>query len=249
LASLFPFNIARHLALASALALSARGSGLADRVIVVANSGAPDSIAIAQHYAQVRGVPGENVIALGMPVAETISWKEFVAAVWQPLEDELVKRGWIDAMAMDLFDDVGRRKYAVSGHRIAALVVCRGVPLRISNDPALFKDDRPFTDHVEFRTNAGAVDSELSLLARTDYPINASVPNPLYRNLKPTDDELSRVVKVSRLDGPTAADALGLVDLAVEAERTWTSPGRTTPGIDGSRRWPCSSRPSDSILP
>ena len=72
------------------------------------------------------------------------------------------RRGWIDAIAMDLFDEVGRRKYAISGHRIVALVLCRGVPLRIAHDPLLFSEFKPYTDHVEFRTNEGAVDSELS---------------------------------------------------------------------------------------
>jgi uncharacterized protein (TIGR03790 family) len=70
------------------------------------------------------------------------------------------------------------------------------------------------------RTNQGAVDSELSLLAQTDYPINACIPNPLYHNEAPTEFARAQVVKVSRLDGPSAADALHLVDLAVEAERT-----------------------------
>jgi len=78
----------------------------------------------------------------------------------------------------------------------------------------------PYTAHPEFRTNQGAVDSELSLLAQTDYPINASVPNPLYLNPRPGAADLAAVVKVSRLDGPTAADAMALVDRAVEAERT-----------------------------
>jgi uncharacterized protein (TIGR03790 family) len=206
--------------LASALAASAHGSGLADRVVLVANSDAPDSVGIAQHYAKVRGVPLANVISLRMSLAETITWGEFVATVWQPLQDELVKRGWIDAIELDRVDEVGRRKYAISGHRIAALVVCRGVPLRIADDPALFREEKPLTDHVEFRTNQGAVDSELSLLAQMDTPINACVPNPLFHNPAPSDEDRSRVVKVSRLDGPTAADALGLVDLAVEAERT-----------------------------
>jgi uncharacterized protein (TIGR03790 family) len=143
-----------------------------------------------------------------------------VASIWQPLEDELVRKGWIDAIAMDLFDEVGRRKYAVSGHRIAALVLCRGVPLRIAHDPSLYRNVDSLTQHPELRTNQGAVDSELSLLAQTDYPINAAIPNPLYRNEAPTDGALQQVVKVSRLDGPTAADALRLVDLAMEAERT-----------------------------
>jgi uncharacterized protein (TIGR03790 family) len=199
---------------------TASGAGIADRVVLVANSDASDSVAIARHYAEVRGVPAANIIALRMPVAETITWKEFVATIWQPLEDELVRRGWIDAIPMDLFDDVGRREYAVSGQRIAALVLCRGVPLRIDHDPSLYKEVASLTDHPQMRTNQGAVDSELSLLAQTDYPINACIPNPLFRNDQPTDSTLAQVVKVSRLDGPTAADALHLVDQAVAAERT-----------------------------
>jgi uncharacterized protein (TIGR03790 family) len=212
----------KTLSAAAALAAAAwaRGAGLPDRVVILANSAAADSVAIADHYSDVRGVPRANVVALRMPTAETITWSEFVAAIWQPLEAELVRRGWIDAIPMDLFDEVGRREYAVSGHKIAALVVCRGVPLRIMNDPSRYREVKPLTDRAEFQTNAGAVDSELSLLAQTDYPINACVPNPLFNNLQPTDAERAQVVEVSRLDGPTAADARGLVDLAVRAERT-----------------------------
>jgi uncharacterized protein (TIGR03790 family) len=229
-------------AAAAFIAAGARASavGIADRVVIVANANAPDSIAIAKHYADVRGVPRENIVALGMPVAETISWKEFVTTIWRPLEEILVKRGWIDAIPMDLFDDVGRRKYAVSGHRIAALITCRGVPLRIDNDPSLFKEVPPFTDHSEFRTNRGAVDSELSLLAQSDYPINASIPNPLFGNGHPTDGARAQVVEVSRLDGPSTDDAMHLVDLAVAAERTGLL-GRAYVDIAGSyengNRW------------
>jgi len=207
-------------AVALALATGARAAGLADNVVILANSADPDSLALARHYAQVRSVPSANVISLEMSADETITWREFVGTIWQPLEDELVRRGWIDAIAMNLFDEVGRRKYAIFGHRIAALVVCRGVPLRVAHEPSLFSEVMPLTSHAEFRTNQGAVDSELSLLAQTDYPINASVANPLFRNPSPSGEELARVVKVSRLDGPTAADAMGLVDRAVEAERT-----------------------------
>jgi uncharacterized protein (TIGR03790 family) len=226
----------KTLSAATALALAAwaRGSGLNERVVIVANSDAPDSVSIAEHYLDVRGVPRANVIALKMPTTETITWSEFVASIWQPLEAELVKRGWIDAIPMDLVDEVGRREYAVSGHKIAALVVCRGVPLRIMNDPALYREVKPLTDHAEFQTNAGAVDSELSLLAQTDYPINACVPNPLFGNLQPTDAERGQVVEVSRLDGPTASDARGLVDLAVQAERTGLL-GRAYVDIAGPR--------------
>lgn len=213
----------RHLlaaVLAAALATAARAAGPADHVVIVANASDPDSLAVARHYAQVRAVPEANVIALPMSREETVTWRQFLDTVWEPLEAELVRRGWIDAIGMDLRDEVGRRKYAISGHQIEALVLCRGVPLRIAHDPALYHEVKPLTDHAEFQTNQASVDSELSLLAQTDTPINACVANPLYHNREPQEADRSKVVKVARLDGPTAADAMALVDRAVEAERT-----------------------------
>ena len=193
---------------------------LAARVVILANSADPDSLRVARHYAEARGVPAANVIALKLPLTETITWSEFVGTLWQPLQDELVRDKWIDAVPMALTDSVGRRKSAAFGHRIAALVVCRGVPLKIAHEPALYAEVRPFTAKPEFRTNAGAVDSELSLLAQPNYPINAFVPNPLFQNEHPSAFERAQVVKVARLDGPTLEDALALVDRALEAERT-----------------------------
>jgi uncharacterized protein (TIGR03790 family) len=193
---------------------------LAARVIVLANRDDPDSLRIARHYAEVRGVPEANLFALKMPVNESISWGEFVATIWQPLLDQLVPAGWIEAIPMAAIDAVGRRKYAPYRHRIAALVVCRGVPLKIEHNPALYAEVRPLTARGEFRTNAGAVDAELSLLALPNYPINAFVANPLFQNERPSAYELGQVVKVSRLDGPTAEDANALVDRAVTAEHT-----------------------------
>ncbi len=189
-------------------------------VILLANRDDPDSLRIAEHYAEARGVPRENIIALAMPLAETITWLEFVSTIWQPLQDELVRRRWIDAMPMTLTDGVGRKKYAIAGHRMAYLVVCRGVPLRVAASADLAAPPAAPFDRAEFRTNQGAVDSELSLLAQTNYPINGFVANPLYRNDVPSEWERAQVVKVSRLDGPTAADALALVDQALAAERT-----------------------------
>jgi len=192
---------------------------LAGGVVLLANSEDADSLRIARHYAAVRGVPTENILALRLPQAESITWREFVVSLWEPLMEQLVSRGWIDAIPMALTDPVGRRKHATSGHRISALVICRGVPLKITHDPGLYGEALPFTSRGEFRTNGGAVDSELSLLAQPNYPINAFVPNPLFRDERPTSFERMRVVKVARLDGPTAADALGLVDQAMAAEK------------------------------
>ena len=193
---------------------------LAARVIIVVNHDDPDSLRIGRHYAEIRGVPAANLIALKMPLKEAITWREFIATIWQPLLEQLVAAHWIDATPMALTDSIGRRKYAPREHRIAAMVVCRGVPLKIANEPQFVTEVWPFTQRAEFRTNAGAVDAELALLAQPNYSITGFVPNPLFQNDRPTPFELGRVVKVARLDGPTAADANALVDRAVAAERT-----------------------------
>lgn len=189
-----------------------------ERVIVLANASDAESVRLARYYAERRGIPVRNIIALPASLAEEITWPDFVRSLFQPLQDELVRRNLIDAIPTDLKDGAGRRKYAISGHHLAYLVVCRGVPLKIQHDPTLFRPMPPYTDRAEFQTTAGAVDSELSLLAVPNYPLAAFIPNPLYARARPSIFEEARVVKVSRLDGPSYSSAQGLVDLALEAE-------------------------------
>lgn len=203
------------LPLAAAVALRANDDPAA-RVVILANADDPDSVRIARAYAGKRAVPEANIIALSMPTAETISWREFVLAIWQPLQDELVRRGWVDGIAMKATDEAGRRKYAMSGHRISYLVACRGVPLRIDHDPALAGPPPP-VDKPEFRTNHGAVDSELSLIASGNYNVNGFVRNPCFLSEQP-NIEAALIVKVARLDGPTAADVLAMIDRTLAAE-------------------------------
>ena len=96
-----------------------------------------------------------------------------------------------------------------------------GVPLRILADPHL-KEEIPETVKPELRRNEAAVDSELALLPLVEQklPLFGPLRNPLYgaTNLAlfhPTNG----VLMVTRLDGPTAAIARGLVDKALQAEK------------------------------
>jgi len=200
-------------------ATASESEPLAARVIVLANRDDAESLQLARHYMEKRQVPAANLLALPMPKDEGISWRQFIDAIYQPAQDELVKRGWIEAIGMDQADKLGRKKYAISGHRIAYLVVCRGVPLRVEHSAELYEPVPPLTKNAQFRTNVGSVDGELALLAASGYPINAFVPNPLFNKARPTFLDEAKVVKVSRLDGATLADASALVDNAITAER------------------------------
>ncbi len=192
---------------------------LGSRVVILANSRQPESVELAGFYAQARSIPVANVIALPLPTEESITWREFVDQVWQPLQDELIRRGWIEGTTSELLDRFGRRRFARGSHRIAYLVTCRGVPLRIYPDPTLLpeKPERPI--RAEFNTNCAAVDSELSLLAAGSYEPTGMQPNPLYGKAQPTAFDQELVVKVSRLDGPTWKSAQHLVTAALEAEQ------------------------------
>jgi uncharacterized protein (TIGR03790 family) len=202
------------------LALLGRADSLAERVVILANSRQPDSVRLAEFYATARSVPTANIIALPLPEEESITWREFIDQVWQPVQDELLKRGWLEGTAGELLDRFGRRRYASASHRISYLVVCRGVPLRIFNDPTLI-DEKPVRKFSpELNKNESAVDGELSLLAVGGYDPTAVVLNPLFGNERVPTLDASLVVKVTRLDGPTWENARHLVTSALEAERT-----------------------------
>jgi len=196
-----------------------RGSGLANRLVVLANSNDPDSVRLAHYYAEKRAVPPGNIVALPMSSAETIGWPEFISTVYQPLQDTLVAQGWIDAFGTALSDGIGRKRYGISGSKISYLVVCRGVPLRVADAPEFHERKAQSGLQAEFPSNAGAVDSELSLLAHSTYDINGWIPNPWYGAEQASLVEAQPVVKVARLDGPTFDAAARLVDHALEAER------------------------------
>lgn len=188
------------------------------RVIVLANRDEPESLELARHYAGRRGIPEGNIVALPMARRETVDWHEFVAQVFDPLQAWLVENGWIDAISMEVRDPVGRRKLAVAGHRIAFLVVCRGVPLKI-RETADVRPDSSRRAPDRLRTHRAAVDSELALLGRAGPPLDGFVPNPLFARDSPTAAEQAKVIRVSRLDGPSLAAARQLVDGAMAAER------------------------------
>jgi uncharacterized protein (TIGR03790 family) len=166
---------------------------------------------------QQRGIPAANLVLLDAPEAPDISWTEFVDRVFNPLRRQLTAAGWLKGLVTDQLDAEGRLRYVFYGHQIAFLVTCYGIPIRIVNDPARLAraTSRP---RPEFNTNQAAVDSELALLATLDTPTAGPVNNPLYGRLDPDDFIRGQIVRVARLDGPSAAAARGLVDSALAGE-------------------------------
>ncbi|MEZ5276607.1 MAG: TIGR03790 family protein [Opitutaceae bacterium] len=189
----------------------------AENVVVLANSLDGESIALARYYAEKRGIPEANLIAVPLPAESTISWTQFVAELFNPLRERLMEEGWIGADDPGGFDQAGRGLIELKGHRIAYLVTCRGVPLRIDNDPELLKAEGADLP-PRYLTNRAAVDSELSLLTRSSPPTTGVITNPLYRQKEPTASRMASVIRVARLDGPDPASVRRMIDSALAGE-------------------------------
>ncbi len=191
----------------------------AARVVIVANSSDRDSLALAEYYAAQRGIPSANIVALPLPTTETLKWPEFVATTFNPLFAELSKRGWIEGFPSSLTDDFGRRKATILGHRISYLVLMRGVPLRIEENPEWLPAKPPTGPNAGFACNRASVDGELALIAASNTPILGFIPSPLYRQRRTVGPLAALVVRVARLDGPTPGAVRAMIDSALAGER------------------------------
>jgi len=190
----------------------------AQRVVILANENDPDSVELARFYADRREIPRANIVALDLPAGEQISWRQFIDRLYTPLQTWLIEEGWMDAIVMDLVDDVGRQKVSTASHRISYLVICRGVPLKIGTSKDI-PPDAPEGLSNNLKTHRASVDSELSLINQSDVRRDGFERNPIFG--KPAPDMFARdsVVRVARLDGPTYSMARRLVESALTAER------------------------------
>jgi uncharacterized protein (TIGR03790 family) len=195
----------------------ALAAGKGGEVVVVFNTSSAESRDVAYHYAARRGVPTNQIFGFALPEIEQISRADFRDKLQKPL---------LKALEDNRFFVFGRRPSGtnelpfVLESKIRYAVMCYGVPSRILKDPGLVE---PGAEKVreELRRNEAAVDSELTLLPL--FYQKLSLTGPLHNTLFATTNATrlhptNGVLMVTRLDGPSAAIAKGLVDKAMQAE-------------------------------
>jgi len=204
-------------------AVSLRAANPGDEVVIVYNTRVPESKGVAEYYAQRRQVPANHVFGFGLSTNEDISRAEFCDSLEKPLAKALeAGKLWRIASCSvpATTNHPARKEKRVVQSSIRYALLCYGVPLRIAAEPELkekgLEELRP-----ELRRNEAAVDSELALLPIIEPkpPLAGPLRNSVYTTtnvamLHPTNG----LLLVTRLDGPTAAIARGLVDKALEAE-------------------------------
>ena len=186
---------------------------------MVYNSSMPGSREVAEHYAERRHVPANQFFSFDLPQVETISREDFSTLLQQPLWTEMRARKLL-TYGEATPNGSGTPKSNVTEAKVRYIVLCYGVPLKITPDPGIKEN----ADHLpqELRRNEAAVESELAMLPLLDQKVllagPASNPAVLTTNrasLSPTNG----MIMVTRLDGPSPEIAKSLVDKAMLAEK------------------------------
>jgi uncharacterized protein (TIGR03790 family) len=219
----------RILAVAVALFCAAvpEASAGGKEVVVVYNKRSPASKGVADHYADQRAVPADQVIGLDVGTDDSISRADYRQQIQEPLLKELTGRGLVE-FATDIVParngHPGRVRYQARATKVRYILLCHGVPFRILPDPGYDPkrdDEMADSNPAHLRTDGAAVDSELALLpVLGQYPLYGPVGNRLATTTNAVlINPINGVFMVTRLDGPTPEIAKGLVDKALVAER------------------------------
>ena len=198
-----------------------RPEELAAHLLVVCNGNDPESRPLADDYAKRRAIPPERVLTLSCPTREEITRDEFDQTIREPILNDLFRHNWLARQPQTAaLGDRSVTVLAATHNDIWAIVLMRGVPLKIADSPALDDGMEPQT---LLRTNAAAVDSELALLPVFGLPLGGFVPNPFFDATNAdaihVGPELAtKIILVTRMDGPSAADVRRMIDDCLLAE-------------------------------
>ncbi|HEU4339645.1 MAG TPA: TIGR03790 family protein [Planctomycetota bacterium] len=168
----------------------------AKEVVVLVNENVPESVSIGEYYATRRGIPKQNLCRIRTTPNEICEWSELRKDILEPL-----------------------KKFLEDKPDVLYIVPTWGVPVKTreenpSNDGrgkqgdtvALMVEGRDFC----------CIDREIELL-KTPHDIDGWFASKVFRvGRKLTRDD--GIYIVSRLDGPSAAEARALVDLALYGE-------------------------------
>jgi len=211
-----------------------------NEILVIANKDSIESGRIARYYCSKRGVPDKNILALplGAKLNDTISRNDYEKRLAEPVRKRLLAPELLGTISCLLTTygvpiKVGRR--GPLRNQQDKLRELKGLVEREKNkieqlkqdgltDSAGYKQSSHRLAQLQFQiaringkeTNA-SVDSELSMVLFEDYDLYRWQPNMLKNDVLGLS---FRTLMVSRLDGPNARIATGLIDKAIEAEKT-----------------------------
>jgi len=168
----------------------------AKEVVVLVNENVPESVAIGEYYATRRAIPKANICRIKTTPNEICDWAALRKDILEPLT-----------------------KFLEDKPDILYIVPTWGVPVKTREEkPANDGKDGeagPIKSWVSGRDYA-CIDREIELI-KIPHEIDGWIASTVFRHQRRITREDSIYI-VSRLDGPTAEAARGLVDLALYGE-------------------------------
>jgi len=210
-------------------------------ILVVANRDIPQSVQIAEYYCQKRKVPRDNILALplGQKNDNTIARDSYEKSLAEPLRKKLAQYRFPNRIRCLLtvygvpIKVTGRGPAAAMENKLAQLEKsARRLKQKIeaakqNNSETAASEEKALRgelarlesqiNRITGKETDASVDSELSMVLFRDYDLYRWQRNDLRANLP----ELGlNTLMVSRLDGPGADIAKGLIDKAIKAEQS-----------------------------
>lgn len=163
-------------------------------VLLVENELSADSQQIVTRYAAARAIPAENVLRLKTQVTDDIERRLFDAEIERPIAEWMTRNNAQD--------------------RILYIVLTKGIPLRVRGTGGV-------------TGTVASVDSELTLLYRKLLGLSVApagrIDNPYFAGTREQAEPFSHrahdMYLVTRLDGYTVADVMGLIDRGLRPSR------------------------------
>ena len=165
-------------------------------VVVLVNESVPESVSIGEYYATRRAIPKKNICRVRTTPNEICDWKELRKDILEPL-----------------------KKFLEDKPDVLYIVPVWGIPVKTREEnPANDGKGGPGGDVTAMVTGRdfACIDREIELL-KMEHEIDGWFASKVFRIERrlTTDDG---IYIVSRLDGPSAEAARGLVDLALYGE-------------------------------
>lgn len=182
-------------------------------VLVLYNKADPDSARLAEAYQNVRAIPTDQILGLTMPLKADITRDEYEDSIAKPLRKAFDDKGWWKRQR----DPQGL--LLPTENKIRAIVLMRGVPLRIQPIPTKPEEGaKPPADPISPRDEA-CVDSELAMFGIESLPTKGVLKNSFYESEKLlSETNFPFFVLTARIDAPSYATCKQMIIDAVETE-------------------------------
>lgn len=185
-------------------------------VLVIYNSTDEESKNLALTYKSARSLPDSRLLGLELPNVRDISRKEYDDLIVAPLRDYMDEMGWWTRTRNQ------ENLLMPTANRIQAIVLMRGVPLRILPGPKPATEPGKSTpgDPISPRDEA-SVDSELAMSGIETPPAKGILKNTFYSSeVNFSKANFPFMFLTARIDAPTYAICKRMITDAVETERT-----------------------------